>query len=90
MPRRTKIIATLGPATDSKEKMTALIAAGVNIVRINMSHGNHDAHRNRILLAQSSAKSLNKIIGILVDLQGPKIRIAKFTDPNGVYLSENA
>lgn len=88
MPRRTKIIATLGPSTDPKEKMQALIAAGVNIVRINMSHGNHNAHRERIELAQSCAKALNKVIGILVDLQGPKIRIAKFSDPNGVLLQE--
>lgn len=89
MPRRTKIIATLGPATDPEEKMKALIAAGVNIVRINMSHGNHRAHRDRILLVQSCAKALNKIVGILVDLQGPKIRIAKFADPNGVMLKED-
>jgi pyruvate kinase len=88
MPRRTKIIATIGPATESEEKMTALIAAGVNVVRINMSHGAHEAHRKRIELAQKCAKALNKVIGILVDLQGPKIRIAKFADPNGAMLKE--
>lgn len=88
MPRRTKIVATLGPATDTEEKMTALIAAGTNVVRINMSHGSHQEHQKRMTLALSCAKALNKTIGVLVDLQGPKIRIARFADPKGVFLNE--
>lgn len=78
--RRTKILATLGPATDSLEMMTRLIQAGVNCVRLNFSHGTHDDHRKRIALVREASKNLNRVIGILGDLQGPKIRIAKFID----------
>lgn len=78
MPRRTKIITTLGPATDAPDKMRDLIQAGANIVRINLSHGEHALHQQRLMLAKKCASELNKIIGILVDLQGPKIRIARF------------
>lgn len=90
MPRRTKIIATIGPATDTPEKMQALIAAGTNLVRINMSHGHFEEQQRRILMARECAKTLNKPIGILVDLQGPKIRIGRFKDPNGIQLIEGA
>lgn len=76
--RRTKIVATLGPATDSSEKMAELIAAGVNVVRLNFSHGAHEEHLRRIELVREAAKAQNKIVGILADLQGPKIRVAKF------------
>src|SRR3990167_7734889 len=76
--RRTKILATLGPATDTLEKMEALLLAGVNCVRVNFSHGSHEDHLKRITLVRTAARNLNRIIGILGDLQGPKIRIAKF------------
>jgi pyruvate kinase len=88
MPRRTKIITTLGPATDAYEKMHALIEAGANIIRINLSHGSYDDHRKRIQLAMECAKELNKTIGVLLDLQGPKIRVAKFANPEGILLAE--
>lgn len=88
MARRTKIIATLGPATDQPEKMRALIQAGTNLVRINMSHGDHAEHLKRIQLARACAEELQLPLGILVDLQGPKIRIARFADPAGVELTE--
>ncbi len=78
--RRTKILATLGPATDNPEAMERLLNAGVNCVRLNFSHGTHDDHQKRIELVRSTAKKLNRVIGILGDLQGPKIRIAKFID----------
>ncbi|MDP1575066.1 MAG: pyruvate kinase [Coxiellaceae bacterium] len=78
--RRTKILATLGPATDTPEKMEALLHAGVNCVRLNFSHGTHEDHEKRITLVRDTAKKLNRIIGILGDLQGPKIRVAKFKD----------
>src|SRR3989304_113064 len=77
-PRRTKIIATLGPATDDPEKMRALILSGANLLRINCSHETHEVQKNRILLAKKIAEEEKKIIGILLDLQGPKLRIAKF------------
>src|SRR3989338_11629920 len=78
--RRTKILATLGPATDTLDAMTRLIQVGVNCVRLNFSHGTHLDHQKRIELVREAAKKLNRVIGILGDLQGPKIRIAKFTD----------
>lgn len=78
--RRTKILATLGPATDNLDAMTRLIQAGVNCVRLNFSHGTHQDHQKRIELVREVSKKLNRVIGILGDLQGPKIRIAKFID----------
>ncbi len=78
--RRTKILVTLGPATDTPEMMERLLNAGVNCVRLNFSHGTHDDHQKRIELVRATAKRLNRVIGILGDLQGPKIRIAKFAD----------
>src|SRR3989338_3851661 len=78
--RRTKILATLGPATDTPEMMMKLIQAGVNCVRVNFSHGTHADHQKRIELVRETSKKLNVIVGILGDLQGPKIRIAKFKD----------
>src|SRR3989338_7083804 len=80
--RRTKILATLGPATDTLDAMTRLIQVGVNCVRLNFSHGTHHDHQKRIELVRESAKKLNRVVGILGDLQGPKIRIAKFKDGN--------
>lgn len=76
--RRTKILATLGPATDDPAVMKALLLAGVNCVRLNFSHGSHEAHQKRIDLVRTTAKSLGIVVGILADLQGPKIRVARF------------
>ena len=76
--RRTKILATLGPATDNPEAMERLLNAGVNCVRLNFSHGTHDDHQKRIELVRAVSKKLNRVIGILGDLQGPKIRVANF------------
>jgi len=76
--RRTKIIATLGPATDDPAVMEALIREGVNLVRLNFSHGSHEEHQGRIELVRNTAKKCGLIVGILADLQGPKIRVANF------------
>lgn len=76
--RRTKIVATLGPATDDLDVMVQLIQAGVNCVRLNFSHGSHEAHQKRLDLVRAAAKKTGQIIGILADLQGPKIRVACF------------
>ncbi|MCF6235164.1 MAG: pyruvate kinase [Gammaproteobacteria bacterium] len=78
--RRTKIVATLGPATDDKESIAALIAAGVNVVRLNFSHGDADDHRQRCNLVRECAKEAGRQVGVLADLQGPKIRIDRFID----------
>ena len=78
MTRHTKIIATLGPATDGVEAMRAILTAGVNVVRLNFSHGLHEEHKERIDLVRKVAQELRLRIGILADLQGPKIRVASF------------
>jgi pyruvate kinase len=88
-PRQTKIVATLGPSTDSPEVMRALIQAGVNVVRINFSHGSQAVHKQRIEMAQSIAKELGRVVGVIADLQGPKIRIASF-EKGSVFLKEGA
>jgi pyruvate kinase len=77
MSRRTKIVATLGPATDSPEVLESIIKAGVNVVRINFSHGAEKAHA-RIHAVRACAKKLHVHVGIMADLQGPKIRISRF------------
>lgn len=77
MLRRTKIVATLGPATDSPEVLESIIKAGVNVVRINFSHGAEKVH-TRIDAVRACAKKLHIHIGIMADLQGPKIRISRF------------
>jgi len=78
--RRTKIIATLGPACDDIEVMRAIVRAGVNVVRLNFSHGTQQEQKKRIDLVRKVAKEQNRIVGILADLQGPKIRVANFVD----------
>ncbi|MDE2233974.1 MAG: pyruvate kinase [Gammaproteobacteria bacterium] len=78
MSRRTKIVATLGPATDTPEVMQALLRAGVDVVRLNLSHGKPDDHRHRLELVRAAAWATGKDVGVLADLQGPKIRIEKF------------
>lgn len=76
--RRTKIVVTLGPATDDLTILEKVIAAGVDIVRLNFSHGTAQDHQKRVEAVRMISKKLAKEIGILADLQGPKIRIAKF------------
>ena len=78
--RRTKIIATLGPATDSSEALGAVINAGADILRINLSHGTHEEQAARSVQVREVAKSLGKEVAILADLRGPKIRLEKFVD----------
>jgi pyruvate kinase len=78
--RRTKIIATLGPATDSDEVLRDVIEAGADILRINLSHGTHEDQVARAAQVRKIARELNKEVAILADLRGPKIRLEKFTD----------
>ena len=77
--RRTKIIATLGPATDSNEALRAVIDAGADILRINLSHGTHEEQAARAAQVREVARELSKEVAILADLRGPKIRLEKFT-----------
>ena len=78
MLRRTKIIATLGPATDDESAIESLIRAGIDLVRINFSHGTLADHQRRVNAVRECAADLGRTVGILGDLQGPKIRIARF------------
>ncbi len=80
MKRRTKIVATLGPATESPEVIEQLVVAGVNVVRLNFSHGSAEDHARRAELVRTSAQKHGRFVAILADLQGPKIRIARFAD----------
>ncbi|MDI5987173.1 pyruvate kinase, partial [Halomonas sp. M4R5S39] len=78
--RRTKIVATLGPASDRDGVLEAMIAAGVDVVRLNFSHGSADDHRRRLTAVREIAARLGRSVAALGDLQGPKIRIARFRD----------
>ncbi len=80
--RRTKIVATLGPSSSSEEMIARLIVAGVNVVRLNFSHGAAQDHIQRAEIVRKIAAQLNRPIGVLCDLQGPKIRIGKFEQGN--------
>ena len=75
--RATKIVATLGPATDSPQKIEQLIGAGVDVVRLNFSHGTAKEHIQRASWVHEAAHRLERDVGVMVDLQGPKIRIGK-------------
>ncbi|MGF1498878.1 MAG: pyruvate kinase [Elainellaceae cyanobacterium] len=79
-PRRTKIVATIGPATSHPDVLRALIEAGATTLRLNFSHGTHDDHQRNIRLIRQLSFELNQPVGILQDLQGPKIRLGKFED----------
>lgn len=74
MPRCTKIVATLGPATDDLKMMTAILQAGVDVARINFSHGKAEEHHERIARFRQAAESIGKIVAVLADLPGPKLR----------------
>ena len=85
--RRTKIVATLGPATDKPGILEGIIKAGVNVVRINFSHGNSEEHLQRVKTVREYCKKNKTHIGVLMDLQGPKIRISSFKEGK-IYLNE--
>ncbi|HLF96294.1 MAG TPA: pyruvate kinase [Methylococcaceae bacterium] len=87
--RRTKIVATLGPATADPEALERIIRAGVDVVRLNFSHGEASAHKQRAETVREISRKLHRHVGVLVDLQGPKIRIARFRDGK-VFLKQGA
>ena len=78
LARRTKIVATIGPATESASQITKLVKAGATTFRLNFSHGDHDEHAQRIKTIRKVSDELDINIGILQDLQGPKIRLGRF------------
>src|SRR5436305_300527 len=81
MDRRTKIVATPGPASDSRERLRALIDAGVDAVRFNLSHGTHEEHSQKAWLVREIAAELGRPIALIADLQGPKLRIGEVAEP---------
>ena len=89
MERRTKIVATLGPATDDPKAMDNLIQAGVDVVRLNFSHGEAEQHIARAENVRNRSRAHGRQVGVLADLQGPKIRIDRFKD-GAVVLEEGA
>lgn len=78
MLRRTKIVATLGPASDDNDMLCSMISAGMDVARLNFSHGDADDHRRRVTALRAAAESCEREVGIMGDLQGPKIRIRRF------------
>ena len=76
--RRAKIVCTMGPAVESPENITRLVAAGMNVARLNLSHGSYEEHQVRLDRVREAANKASKAIAILVDLQGPKIRLGRF------------
>ena len=78
MPRATKIVATLGPASSSPEVLERMIRAGVDVVRMNFSHGKAQDHIDRATLVRDVARRAGREVAIMADLQGPKIRVGKF------------
>ncbi|MBL8541614.1 MAG: pyruvate kinase, partial [Betaproteobacteria bacterium] len=78
MRRRTKIVGTLGPASSSRATLERLIEAGLDVVRLNFSHGKAEEHEERAELVRALARAAGRPIGVMADLQGPKIRIGAF------------
>ncbi len=89
MPR-AKIVCTLGPASSSPERVGELIDAGMNVARLNFSHGSHEDHAKMLQTVRSEAERRGRAVAILLDLQGPKIRVGKFASPTGVELKPGA
>ena len=80
MERATKIVATLGPASSSPQVLHDLVVAGVDVVRLNFSHGTPDDHRQRVETLRLAMRAAGRTVGVMADLQGPKIRVGKFTN----------
>jgi pyruvate kinase len=88
--RRTKIVATLGPASTSRERIQQLIRAGVNVVRLNFSHGTQQENAERLAVVRDVARQEQCAVGVLADLQGPKIRTGSLVDGGPVELEDGA
>lgn len=85
--RRAKIVCTLGPAVDTQELVTSLVVAGMDVARLNMSHGDHEEHQRRYDLVRHAGDEVGRAVAVLADLQGPKIRTARFAS-GPITLSE--
>ncbi|WP_421013799.1 pyruvate kinase, partial [Glutamicibacter creatinolyticus] len=78
--RRAKIVATWGPSIESYENTVAVLQAGVDVARLNMSHGDHSTHANNLENVRNASREVGRAVGIFADLQGPKIRLGRFKD----------
>src|SRR6476659_3371774 len=78
--RRAKIVCTLGPATSTPERIRDLVDAGMNVARLNLSHGSYADHEKVYRMVREASDSSGHAVGVLVDLQGPKIRLGTFAD----------
>ncbi|MGE0795449.1 MAG: pyruvate kinase, partial [Acidimicrobiia bacterium] len=87
MARRTKIVATIGPASDDPGVLGALVEAGVDVFRLGLAHGSLDEHLDRVVRIRSVAEAAGKVVGVLADLPGPKVRASAFPD-DGALLAE--
>ena len=90
MKNKTKIIATIGPASNNRVILKKLIMAGVNVVRLNFSHGSYEQHGDVIKMVRSLSRELNQPVGLLLDLQGPKVRTGKLKNGEPVELKRNS
>lgn len=86
MKRRTKIVATLGPSTDDPKVLREIIKAGMDVARINFSHGEQDDHRARIVAVRAAAAECGREVGLMGDLQGPKIRVKRFKNSKAALI----
>lgn len=86
--RRAKIVATIGPASDSEQALESIIKAGMNVARLNFSHGTHEQHALRVAAIRAVSKRLGMPVGILQDLQGPKIRVGRLAAPIQLSIGE--
>ena len=88
MPLKTKIVATIGPVSRDKDVLESLVNAGMNVARLNFSHGTYEDHSEAIRLIRSFSRTHNHPIAILLDLQGPKLRIGKLENGTPVKLKD--
>ena len=79
--KKTKIVCTLGPASDKEEVLTKLVEEGLNVCRFNFSHGSHEEQKGRMDLAKKVREKLNKPVALLLDTNCPEIRTGNFADP---------
>ena len=84
--KKTKIVCTIGPASESEEIIRALMMNGMDVARLNFSHGSHEGHRQKIKIIRELSEKLDRPTAILLDLAGPKIRIGTIPDP-GIELT---
>jgi len=89
LERRTKIVATLGPSSDSRERLSALVAAGVDAVRLNLSHGAHEDHAKRARVVREVEAEAGRPVALIADLQGPKLRIGELAEPVVLHTGDN-